>query len=83
MTMANKTVGKYVLHETLGEGSFGKVKRAVNSVTNEAVAIKILDKVRPALAPLAPTPPSVPSHLATTPSQRPPNTLSTPSHRAV
>jgi serine/threonine protein kinase len=40
----SKTVGKYVLHETLGEGSFGKVKRAVHTETHEAVAIKILDK---------------------------------------
>ena len=40
----SKTVGKYVLHETLGEGSFGKVKRAVHIETHEAVAIKILDK---------------------------------------
>jgi len=39
-----KTVGKYELYRTLGEGSFGKVKYAVNKETNEAVAIKILDK---------------------------------------
>lgn len=64
-----KTIGKYELHRTLGEGSFGKwdffwicvvrlawmqltmmvafsrVKYAVNKETNEAVAIKVLDKV--------------------------------------
>lgn len=39
-----KTVGKYELYRTLGEGTFGKVKYAVNKETNEAVAIKILDK---------------------------------------
>ena len=39
-----KVVGKYELYRTLGEGSFGKVKYAVNKETNEAVAIKILDK---------------------------------------
>jgi serine/threonine protein kinase len=39
-----KTVGKYELYRTLGEGSFGKVKYAVNKETNEAVAVKILDK---------------------------------------
>ena len=39
-----KLIGKYQLHETLGEGSFGKVKRATHTETHEAVAIKILDK---------------------------------------
>jgi serine/threonine protein kinase len=39
-----KSVGKYDLYKTLGQGSFGKVKYAVNRETNEAVAIKILDK---------------------------------------
>lgn len=39
-----KTVGKYDLYGTLGEGAFGKVKYAVNTETNEPVAIKILDK---------------------------------------
>jgi serine/threonine protein kinase len=39
-----KTVSKYELYRTLGEGSFGKVKYAVNKETNEAVAVKILDK---------------------------------------
>lgn len=37
-------MGKYDLYGTLGEGAFGKVKYAVNTETNEAVAIKILDK---------------------------------------
>ena len=39
-----KVVGKYELYKTLGEGSYGKVKYAVNLETQEAVAIKILDK---------------------------------------
>lgn len=39
-----KKVGKYELGRTLGEGTFGKVKYAMNTETNEAVAIKILDK---------------------------------------
>lgn len=39
-----KRVGKYEIHNTLGEGTFGKVKRALNVETNEWVAIKVLDK---------------------------------------
>lgn len=39
-----KTVGKYDLYGTLGVGAFGKVKYAVNTETEEAVAIKVLDK---------------------------------------
>ena len=39
-----KKVGKYELGRTLGEGTFGKVKYAINCETNEAVAIKVLDK---------------------------------------
>lgn len=41
-----KKVGKYEIGRTLGEGTFGKVKYAVNSETAERVAIKILDKVQ-------------------------------------
>jgi serine/threonine protein kinase len=41
-----KKVGKYEIGRTLGEGTFGKVKYAVNSETAERVAIKILDKER-------------------------------------
>ena len=40
-----KKVGKYDIGKTLGEGTFGKVKYAVNTETSKAVAIKILDKV--------------------------------------
>jgi serine/threonine protein kinase len=39
-----RKVGKYELGRTLGEGTFGKVKYAVHSETQEAVAIKVLDK---------------------------------------
>jgi serine/threonine protein kinase len=39
-----KKVGKYELGRGLGEGTFGKVKYAVDTETNGAVAIKILDK---------------------------------------
>mmetsp|Transcript_42611 Transcript_42611/g.70586 ORF Transcript_42611/g.70586 Transcript_42611/m.70586 type:complete len:493 (-) Transcript_42611:501-1979(-) len=39
-----KKVGKYEIGKTLGEGTFGKVKYAINTETNEAVAIKVLDK---------------------------------------
>lgn len=39
-----KTVGKYDVYHTLGEGSYAKVKFAVNKETKENVAIKILDK---------------------------------------
>ena len=39
-----KRVGKYELGKTLGEGTFGKVKRAVNTETQKIVAIKVLDK---------------------------------------
>ena len=39
-----KHVGKYEIHKTLGEGTFGKVKKALNTETQEWVAIKVLDK---------------------------------------
>lgn len=39
-----KRVGKYELGKTLGEGTFGKVKRAVNTENGDIVAIKVLDK---------------------------------------
>jgi serine/threonine protein kinase len=40
----SRRVGKYEIGISLGEGTFGKVKKAVNVETGEVVAIKILDK---------------------------------------
>ena len=37
-------IGKYEILETLGDGAFGKVKRAIDTETNDTVAIKFLDK---------------------------------------
>ncbi|PWG73473.1 hypothetical protein DF186_22890, partial [Enterococcus hirae] len=34
----------YVLHEELGAGGFGKVRRATHVLTGESVAVKIIDK---------------------------------------
>lgn len=39
-----KTIGKYVLGTTLGEGTFGKVKKAIHIETKDEFAIKIIDK---------------------------------------
>ncbi|KAG0268135.1 Protein kinase [Actinomortierella ambigua] len=40
----NIKIGHYTLLETLGVGSFGKVKRAVHSLTGHTVAIKIINR---------------------------------------
>lgn len=37
-------IGMYLLGETLGVGSFGKVKTAVHQLTNHKVAVKILNR---------------------------------------
>jgi len=42
--MRRERVGKYKLKETIGVGSFGKVKRATNTETEGIVAIKIMNK---------------------------------------
>ena len=39
-----KIVGSYIIGDTIGEGTFGKVKLAIHISTGEKVAIKILDK---------------------------------------
>lgn len=36
--------GLYIFHDELGSGGFGKVKLATHRLTNEKVAIKIIDK---------------------------------------
>ncbi|KAF9198498.1 Protein kinase [Haplosporangium sp. Z 27] len=41
---SNIKIGPYMLLETLGVGSFGKVKRAVHSLTGHTVAIKIINR---------------------------------------
>ncbi|TMW61993.1 hypothetical protein Poli38472_009486 [Pythium oligandrum] len=43
---AGEVVGEYVLGETIGEGTFGKVKLGLHLATGEKVAIKILEKKR-------------------------------------
>lgn len=39
-----KRVAQYELGATLGQGTFGKVKLALNTNTNTYVAIKMMDK---------------------------------------
>ena len=41
-TLPKKIIGNYALVKTIGEGTFGKVKLAVHTLTKEKVAIKIL-----------------------------------------
>ncbi|CAN0457230.1 unnamed protein product, partial [Hapterophycus canaliculatus] len=36
-----KTVGKYQVGRTIGEGTFGKVKLAINTETGDKMAIKV------------------------------------------
>lgn len=40
----NRMIGHYVLHQTLGTGSFGKVKLATHALTGHRVAVKIINK---------------------------------------
>lgn len=42
----SKNIGQYVLGRTIGEGTFGKVKIGTHNLTNEKVAVKILEKER-------------------------------------
>lgn len=39
-----KTIGKYQLGRTIGEGAFSKVKIGVNANNGQKVAIKVIDK---------------------------------------
>ncbi|OWZ21766.1 5'-AMP-activated protein kinase, catalytic subunit [Phytophthora megakarya] len=43
-------IGEYVLGETIGKGTFGKVKLGLHLLTGEKVAVKILEKKRIVLA---------------------------------
>ena len=40
----SQTLGHYVLSKTIGKGTFGKVKLGIHNLTNEKVAVKILEK---------------------------------------
>jgi 5'-AMP-activated protein kinase catalytic alpha subunit len=44
MNLNKNRIGKYALGRTLGEGSFAKVKCAINVETGQSYAVKILDK---------------------------------------
>eukprot|EP00918_Siedleckia_nematoides_P038895 GHVU01084577.1.p2 GENE.GHVU01084577.1~~GHVU01084577.1.p2 ORF type:complete len:163 (-),score=20.46 GHVU01084577.1:850-1338(-) len=39
-------IGQYKIGKTVGEGAFGKVKMGVHMLTNERVAVKMLEKSR-------------------------------------
>lgn len=40
----SKNIGKYIIQADLGEGTFGKVKVGIHSITGDTVAIKVLEK---------------------------------------
>ena len=40
----NNYIGDYIIKETIGNGTFSKVKLGINKYTNEKVAIKLLEK---------------------------------------
>ena len=44
MEKENSEINDYILKEDIGQGNFGKVKLAVNKLTNEEYAIKIINK---------------------------------------
>ena len=41
-----KVIGHYILGKSIGEGTFGKVKLGTHTLTEEKVAVKILEKER-------------------------------------
>ena len=40
----SKKIGHYILGKSIGEGTFGKVKQGMHTLTGEKVAVKILEK---------------------------------------
>ena len=44
MKEENSEINGYILKEDIGQGNFGKVKLAINKLTNEVFAIKIINK---------------------------------------
>ncbi|ORX94238.1 Pkinase-domain-containing protein [Basidiobolus meristosporus CBS 931.73] len=44
MTSTNIKIGPYIIQQTLGVGSFGKVKMATHSLTGHKVALKIINR---------------------------------------
>ena len=48
---ATRSVGNYMLSNTLGEGTFGKVKGGVHLLTGEKVAVKVLQRVSQSVTP--------------------------------
>ena len=44
LQMKQITFGDYIIKQTIGKGTFSKVKLGINKLTGEKVAIKILDK---------------------------------------
>ena len=44
MKQENSEINDYILKEDIGQGNFGKVKLAVNKLTNEEYAIKVINK---------------------------------------
>mmetsp|Transcript_5785 Transcript_5785/g.14063 ORF Transcript_5785/g.14063 Transcript_5785/m.14063 type:complete len:742 (-) Transcript_5785:127-2352(-) len=44
--MKTKSVGHYLLGKTIGEGTFGRVKLGTHILTDETVAVKVLEKVK-------------------------------------
>jgi len=44
LQMKQISFGDYIIKQTIGKGTFSKVKLGINKLTGEKVAIKILDK---------------------------------------
>jgi 5'-AMP-activated protein kinase, catalytic alpha subunit len=40
----SRSIGDYILQKSIGQGTFGKVKLGIHSLTGEKVAVKILEK---------------------------------------